>query len=181
MRYNNLNITDDLILMIAYLILLIYYPYIMYLKYQKKNLSDIYSLLKDKLFGKTAFSTMISCVSPYSGSVKPYVNYFDNNFVKCSINESFFIKNPFNSIHALALGNLGELTSGLLMMNYLQRFNKKGIVTQINIKFHKKARNTIYAISHIKSLRVGIIKSKIYDQEKFLVAEVLCKWEIKNN
>ncbi len=166
--------------MFGYLILAIYYPYIMYLKYQKKNLCEIYSLLNNKLFGKIAFSNMICVISPYSGSINPIITHFDNTMVKCSINETFFIKNPFKSIHALALGNLGELTSGLLMINYLQKFNQIGIITQIDIKFHKKARGVIQAISKIESLRDGIIKTRLYDQDKFLVSEVLCKWDIKN-
>ena len=166
--------------MIGYLLLVIYYPYILYLKFQKKNMCEIYSALNSLIFGKIAYSKMISCISPYSGSIDPIIDHFDSRMVKCSINETFFIKNPFKSIHALALGNLGELTSGLLMVNYLQNFNKRGIITQIDIKYHKKARGVIQAISNIESLRDGIIKSRLYDQDKFLVAEVLCRWDIKN-
>ena len=61
------------------------------------------------------------------------------------------------------------------MVNYLQNFNQRGIITQIDIKYHKKARGVIQAISNIVSLRNGIIKSRLYDQDKFLVAEVLCR------
>lgn len=61
------------------------------------------------------------------------------------------------------------------MVNYLQNFNQRGITTQIDIKYHKKARGVIQAISNIESLRNGIIKSQLYDQDKFLVAEVLCR------
>ena len=60
------------------------------------------------------------------------------------------------------------------MINYLQNSNQRGIITQIDIKYHKKARGVIQAISNIESLRNGIIKS-LYDQDKFLVAEVLCR------
>lgn len=45
-----------------------------------------------------------------------------------------------------------------------------GSITQIDIKYHKKARGVIQAISNIESLRDGIIKSRLYDQDKFLVA-----------
>ena len=113
-------------------------------------------------------------------AIVPIIYHFDSRMVKCSINETFFIKNPFKSIHALSLGNLGELTLGLLMINYLQNFNQRGIITQIYIKYHKKARDVIQAISNIESLRNRIIKSQLYDQDKFLVAEVLCRWDIKN-
>ena len=90
-------------------------------------------------------------------------------------------KNPFNSIHALTLANLGELTSGLLMMNYLQLSKQSGIITKITSKYHKKARGKISAICDIKSLSKGIIKSELYDNKNILVCEVFCTWNIKGN
>ena len=107
----------------------------------------------------------------YSGSIDPIIDHFDRRMVKCSINETFFIKNPFKSIHA-CFGNLGELTSGLLMVIIYKTLIKEGIITQIDIKYHKKARGVIQAISNIESLKNGAIKAD-YDQDKFLNRSVM--------
>ena len=162
-----------------YIALALYLPYIIYLKKSRKNLYEIYNLLKSKLFGKTAFSAMISIVAPYSGSINPIVEEFDENTAKCYIQEKRCLKNPFNSIHALALANLGELTSGLLMMDYLQSTKQKGIITNISIQYHKKARGIITAKCNIKSLNEGVIKSELFDREDVLICEVFCTWNIK--
>jgi len=89
------------------------------------------------------------------------------------------LKNPFNSIHAVALINLGELTSGLLTMNMLKTTGKKGIVTEINSKYHKKARGKVTAVCKIENLDEGLIKSILYDDNQEIVCEVFCKWNIK--
>ena len=162
-----------------YIVLVLYSPYIYYLKKSRKNLHEIHYLLKSKLFGKTAFSAMISVVAPYSGSINPIVDEFDGNTTKCYIQEKRCLRNPFNSVHALALANLGELTSGLLMMDYLQSTKQKGIITNINIEYHKKARGKITAICDIKSLNEGVIKSELFDRKHELICEVFCTWNIK--
>ena len=81
-----------------YIVLALYSPYIIYLKKSRKNLYEIYNLLKSKLFGKTAFSAMISIAAPYSGSINPIVEEFDENTAKCYIQEKRCLKNPFNSL-----------------------------------------------------------------------------------
>ena len=168
-------------MIIKYIVLALYSPYIYYLKKSRKNLHEIYYLLKSKICGKTAFSTMISVVSPYSGSINPIVEEFDGNTTKCYFQEKRCFKNPFNSVHALALANLGELTSGLLMMDNLQSTKQKGIITNISIEYHKKARGKITAICDIKSLNEGVIKSELFDRKNVLICEVFCKWNIKKS
>lgn len=166
-------------MLIKYISLVLYLPYIYYLKRIKKSFHEIHYLLKSKICGTDAFSAMISYASPYSGSINPIVEQFDENTIKCSIKENIFLGNPFNSIHALALANLGELTSGLLMTDYLKFSKQKGIITKITIEYHKKARGKITAICDIKSLHKGIIKSELYDEKNELICTVFCTWTIK--
>ena len=163
-----------------YLALLWYSPYIYYLNYSKKNLDEIYDSLSGKTGGTFAFSAMVEFFSPYSGSIDSVIEEFDKDVIKCSIVEKRYLQNPFKSIHAIALANLGELTSGLLMMNYLQSSHKKGIVTHIKIEYYKKARGKITAICDINSLHDNVINTKMYNEENVLVGEMYCTWDIKN-
>ena len=82
----------------GYIILLLYVPYICYLNYSKKKLNEIHSLLKYKMGGLTVFSIMINMVSPYSGSIYPTVENFNENVTQCCIEERSCLKNPFHSI-----------------------------------------------------------------------------------
>lgn len=169
------------IMIFKYIVLALYWPYIYYLQKSKKSLQEIHFLLKNKICGKTAFNTMISVVSPYSGSINPVVEEFDSNITKCYIHDNNSLRNPFNSIHALALANLGELTSGLLMMNHLQFNKQRGIITKISIEYYKKAKGKITSICHIDSLKNGVIKCQLFDVKQVLIGEVFCTWDIKKN
>ena len=68
-------------------------------------------------------------------TAKPSNNYYMLFKIKTKSNK--LIKNPFNSIHAIALGNLGELTSGLLMTEYLYNINGKMDITDFVKEYFK--------------------------------------------
>ena len=166
-------------MVLEYFIFAIYTPYIFYLQYQNKTPLEIYTILQNKIYGEIVFNNMISFIAPYSGSICPSVEKFNKKESQCSIVEKRYIKNPFNSIHALALSNLGELTSGLLMIEYLKSSKQKGIITKITTEFHKKAKGKITANCNLTSLKDGIIKSDLFNENNILVCEVFCKWKMK--
>lgn len=61
-----------------------------------------------------------------------------------------WLRNPFGSLHAVALTNLGELASGVCMVAAMQHAKGiKGIPVQIDTSYHKKARGTITGRSSV--------------------------------
>ncbi|KCV71350.1 hypothetical protein H696_02298 [Fonticula alba] len=92
-----------------------------------------------------AFRYMVSSIAPYSGTIFPNVQHLDTHKCLVSIKERRILKNPFNSIHAVALTNLGELASGVMVMSALQENGLRGIVTKLDTEYHKKAKGVVTA------------------------------------
>lgn len=96
------------------------------------------------------------------------------------------VRNHLRSIHAIALTNLGELSSGLAMLTTLPA-GARGIVTGLEVEFEKKARGLLTADGtaaapaagslvdgDVESLATAIIR----DSEQDIVAEVTVRWRI---
>ena len=166
---------------IQYSLAIIYLPVIIPILKNKYNPVKIWNLLNNKIYGKYVFSFLIGIISPYSYTINPIFKSFTNKECICYINDSFLIRNPFKSIHSVALCNLGELTSGILMIEFLHNRNKKGIITTIECKYFKKARGKITAISKINSFNKtnNTIIANLYDNDDSLICIVKCYWSIK--
>lgn len=93
-----------------------------------------------KLFGRTV---------PYSGSVRPRIKLLEPGHAEVEIPDIRANRQHLGSVHAIALMNVAEMTSGLAMMAGLPD-NVRGIVTTLSMTYHKKARGTIRAISRVE-------------------------------
>jgi len=69
--------------------------------------------------GRKFFNWKISRTAPYSGSINAQVISIKKDFSLVSMKDRRPIRNHLNSIHAIALTNLGELASGLAMLGVL--------------------------------------------------------------
>lgn len=135
--------------------------------------------------GIYAFSGLVGWFAPYSASIAPLVHKLTEEECEATMNDWPWLRNPFNSVHALAQSNLGELASGLVMLSALQkRKHLRGIVTSINMQYHAKARGTLTAKGSIESLD-NITQtcekkatSLIYDSKCVHVSTAVITWTI---
>jgi hypothetical protein len=98
------------------------------------------------------FSGIISFYAPYTASVSPIVKRLDRTSCTVSIQDRPWLRNPFSSVHAIALSNIGELASGLAMVTTLQYHpHLRGIPIQISTEYYHKARGIVIAVSSIAS------------------------------
>ncbi len=76
-------------------------------------------------------SFYIGLVAPYSSSISARILKLTKEESVVAISDLPWLRNPFNSVHAIALANLAELASGLGVMTAMQHAKGvRGIVTR---------------------------------------------------
>lgn len=133
--------------------------------------------------GSWVFSYLLRWVVPYTGSVRPHIRELRPGFARVTMRDRRGVRNHLNSIHAIALVNLGEVTSGLAMLMALPS-ETRSIVTGLSVEFLKKARGTLEATCRcevppriIESTERTVI-ADIADGRGDVVARTTVKWRL---
>ncbi|VAW59215.1 hypothetical protein MNBD_GAMMA11-1080, partial [hydrothermal vent metagenome] len=130
--------------------------------------------------------------NPYTGALKASVCELEKGFARTELKDRRGVRNHLNSIHAIALTNLGEYTSGLALVTLFSE-NMQGIPIEINIEFFKKARGVLTAQCTTQLPRSlsgslsepsdnidveHIVVADINDAENALVARAKVRWKL---
>ena len=149
----------------------------------KNPILKYWNYAQSTAFGRRIFSFLIGFYVPYSGSVSPSIEKISKGSASVSIKEKWFIRNHLKSVHAIALANVGEFSSGLAMLASLPD-NSRGIVKNIEIEYIKKARGKITAkgsAPEIGELTENIEKiaiAEMLDSTNEVVAKMKVYWQI---
>jgi len=132
--------------------------------------------------GKWLFSRMLGLRVPYTGGLGAVVQSLAPGLCLVKLHDSRRLRNHLHSIHAMALANLGEMVTGLALLNSLPD-DTRAILTGFSIEYLKKARGTLLAQCHCTvpltnatvDLEVG---ADIRDSDGAVVATVMARWYI---
>ncbi len=147
-----------------------------------EKLHQAWKLLSKLPFGKSIFSSLVGFFVPYSGSIGARIEELRPGYAKLLLRDRRKVRNHLQSVHAIALMNLGELCSGLAFNLGLPK-GMRGIVTKLEIEFYKKSRGLLTAIcdcdcpeTHEEAVKT--VEALIYNEEKVLCAKVIAHWKV---
>ena len=136
--------------------------------------------LSTKPGGKALFSIIIGRTAPYTGTIGARAEELRPGYARWTLRDRRGLRNHLNSIHAVALVNFAEVTSGTAMLMSLPA-GTRGIVVSLSTIYLKKARGTLTAECRCELPVVEAdtrfdLHTEIRDQAGDVVATAVVTW-----
>lgn len=130
--------------------------------------------------GDRLFSWALGRMVPYSGSIGAVVRDLAPGRARVELADRRRVRNHLDSIHAVALMNLAELSTGLALNTALPD-DARAILVRLTIEYVKKARGTLTsecALAPIASSerREVDVAAEIRDASREVVARAAALW-----
>jgi acyl-coenzyme A thioesterase PaaI-like protein len=132
--------------------------------------------------GPSLFMFVFGRMVPYSGALGARVRRLEPGHAQLDLADRRGVRNHLDSIHAVALVNLGELASGLAMTTALP-VGVRGIVLGIEAHYLKKARGTLsvdcqVTVAEVLETTDFDVHAEIRNAAAEPVARVTVRWRL---
>lgn len=132
--------------------------------------------------GRAVFSRAIGRMAPYTGTIGARVVDLKPGYARVELKDRRAVRNHLDSIHAVALVNLAEETTGLAIMAGLPE-GARGILKGLAIEYLKKARGTLTGectcdIPASTERKTYVVEGLIRDRSGDVVARAEATWLI---
>ena len=132
--------------------------------------------------GRWLFSRLLGRYVPYTGTIGATVEVLEPGHCVVLLRERRRVRNHLDSIHAMALANLGEMATGLALMNSLPA-KARGILKRFEIDYSKKARGQLTAECNCEIPGSNVerevdVACDIRDRSGEVVSHVVAHWLI---
>ncbi len=130
--------------------------------------------------GRLLFSRLVGELAPYTGTVGARVRELGPGHSRVELRDRRRVRNHLNSIHAVALANLAEVTTGLAMLYGLPA-GARGILRGLSIEYLKKGRGTLVGsctcpVPEDTARRELEVCGLVHDASGALVARAIARW-----
>jgi len=132
--------------------------------------------------GRAVFSRLVGAAAPYTGSIGAKVLELSPGHAKVELRDRRAVRNHLSCVHAVALVNLAEVTTGLALSIGLPD-DARGILKGISIEYLKKARGRLVGECRCEppltnERREMTIEGIIQDKTGEVVARATAHWLI---
>ncbi|HOU52565.1 MAG TPA: DUF4442 domain-containing protein [Myxococcota bacterium] len=130
--------------------------------------------------GTRVFSWVLGRYIPYTGSIGSRVESLSDGEAVVRLEDRRGVRNHLDSVHAVALANLGEFSTGLAVLGSAPD-GSRAILRRLEVDYRKKARGTLVATARVEVPRDPgrhevWARSEIRDREGEVVTSIDALW-----